>query len=95
MRGKKAEANGVGAPAQGKLLDIPRSNAAIEADRYVEITADLESRKELLNQQAEQVVSAMHAIKQRTLTIKDQMGYSYTFTLADLGEKLKVAKKGA
>ena len=90
MRGKKAEE--ATAPAQGALLEVERSAAAREADRWAEISADIESKKALLVTQTEKVVQAMHEAKQRTLTITDEMGYKHSFAIVNAGEKLRHSK---
>jgi hypothetical protein len=46
MKGKKAEENGIA--TQEQLVEVPRTEAAREADRYAEIQIDIETKKHLL-----------------------------------------------
>lgn len=93
VRGKKAGADVAEPQGQGNLLEVERSEAAREADRWAEINSDLESRKELLVTQTEKVLQAMKKAEQRTMTITDQMGYKHTFAIVNAGEKLRHSKR--
>lgn len=75
------------------LLDVERSEAARQADRWAVLNQDIESKKALLVTQTETVMQAMKALKQRTLTITDEMGYKHTFAIINAGEKLKHSKR--
>lgn len=79
--------------SQENLLDVPRSAAAIEADRWAVISADIDAKKNLLITQTDKVMTAMKETKQRTLTITDEMGYKHTFAIINAGEKLKHSKR--
>lgn len=78
---------------QGKLLEVPRSEASREADRYAEIQADIESKKDMLIAQAEKVVQAMKKSSQRVLSYTDEYGFKHTFTVIDTQEKLRHTKR--
>lgn len=93
VRGKKAGETVSEPQGQNNLLEVERSEAAREADRWAEINADLEGRKELLVTQTEKVLQAMKKAEQRTMMITDQMGYKHTFAIVNAGEKLRHSKR--
>lgn len=93
MRGKRAEANAVATQERHPALEVTRSDASIEADRYAEIQADIESKTNLLVAQAEKVVQAMKKTGQRVLSYTDEYGFKHTFTIVDTQEKLRHSKR--
>jgi len=91
VRGKKAESNRVN--TQAPLLEVPRTQAATEADRYADIQNDIEAKKAMLVQQAEKVVQAMKKSGQRVLSYTDEYGFKHTFTVIETQEKLRHTKR--
>lgn len=91
VRGKRADETVE--KRQGTLVDVPKSEAAREADRYAEIQVDIESKKEMLIAQAEKVVQAMKKTSQRVLSYTDDYGFKHTFTVIASAEKLRHTKR--
>jgi hypothetical protein len=93
MRGKAAESNTVTAPRQDNLLEVDRSEAAREADRWIEIQADIENKKQLLIDQTEKVLRAMQGTEQQTMSLTDSAGFKHVFSIINVGEKLHHSKR--
>jgi hypothetical protein len=93
MRMNKAEADTVELPAQKSLLDVPRSEAAQLGDRWIGIAAEIENKKQLLIEQTEKVLQAMHESKQQTMSITDSSGFKHVFSIINVGDKLHHSKR--
>lgn len=78
---------------QEKLLEVPRTAAATEAERYAELQNDIDFKKAMLIAQSEKVVQAMKKIGQRVLSFTDEYGFKHTFTIVDTQEKLRHANR--
>jgi hypothetical protein len=78
---------------QKPLIDVPKSEAAREAERYADICDDISAKNDLLVNQGEKVIRAMKATNQKALTYTDQYGYKHTFTIVEGTIKLRHAKR--
>lgn len=73
--------------------DVRVSQATILAERYGDIRDDIDSKKDLLQKQAELIVNEMIKTGQRVLNYTDQHGYKHTFTVIEGVTKLRHAKR--
>ncbi len=80
-------------PKQGKLLDVPRGQAAIEAERYADMCDDIAAKKDLLMKQGEKVVEAMKKSGQKSFAYNDAGGYKHIFTIVEGVIKLRHSKR--
>jgi hypothetical protein len=77
---------------QGKLLDVPISQAQSEAEHYAEMAAFIRQKQEELKAQADIVIKAMEESEQRKLSFVDTYGVRHTFEFVEAHEKLKYTK---
>jgi len=73
--------------------DVKVSQATIEAERYADICDDIASKKRMLQNQGEKVVTEMKRQGQRVLTYTDSAGYKHVFTIVEGITKLKHSKR--
>jgi len=79
--------------SQPPLVEVARSEAAREADRWTELNADIENKKDLLHKQSELVLEKMVKSGQRVMSITDGMGYKHVFTVIETSKKLRHSKR--
>lgn len=78
---------------QEKLLEVPRGQAAIEAERYADMCDDIAAKKDLLLKQGECVVEAMKKSGQKSFAYNDANGYKHVFAIVEGIVKLKHSKR--
>lgn len=82
-------------PVQEKLLDVPISQAQVQAETFAVMNAFIKLKQEELETQGALVLEKMKDSGQRLLTFKDEWGVAHRFEVLDVDEKLKYTKKEA
>ncbi len=78
---------------QEALLEVPKGQAAVEAERYADLCDEISEKKDLLLKQGEKVVEAMKKAGQRSFAYNDANGYKHVFAIVEGIIKLKHSKR--